>query len=470
MTRGVRYFLLGSCLAAAGCSATTQDVKVRPIADPAAKFRYSGDLIGQARAQLALGNEGLALETFRKALREQPESADAFAGIAACYAAMGRYDLTRANYEFALAYTPNDPALLSALASTLDRLGQSEQAAEVRGEAARLAMRPAVQAPIKQVASTPVGVPKVGSVTVELPPAKPPAAAGRVVPTMTAATGGAPAASTVALHTLIPQTKTQVALRMPNSSPSGATHIAELPAVAAVWEPPVAIAEPRLVPAVVDLPPTRINLVKAHAVAAKAKFSIPETPQVLVEKEADAPRPVPVRKPRENEVAKVEALSDRGPHLERLSPGVVSLVTTAAPVQVTSLGGSRPEAPAKKMSVLVAEATPPSRPAPHPVLTAEVRWMPLKYASAPAIQLLNAARSEGLAARTRVALADRGWKKIRIGNARQVRQRSLVLYSPERASVGRRLAAQLRCKAMLRRGVNSVIVLLGRDRPAAARA
>jgi hypothetical protein len=218
------------------------------------------------------------------------------------------------------------------------------------------------------------------------------------------------------------------------------------------------------------LPATRVEIVNARALVAKAKFSIPELPQTLVERETDVPSPVPVRKARENQVAKIEALPDHGPRLERLSPGVVSLVTTAAPVQVASLGGSGPHTPAKKMGILVAEATPPSRPAPRAVLTAEVRWMPLKYASAPAIQLLNAARSEGLAARTRVALADRGWRKMRIGNARQVRQHSLVLYSPERASVGRRLAAQLRCKGVLRRGVNSVIVLLGRDRPAAARA
>src|SRR5438067_2972065 len=169
MIRGAGFLLVSVSLAAAGCAAT-QDLQVRPIADQAAKFRYSGDLLGQGRAQLALGNAGLALETFRKLLREQPASAEAFAGIAACYAAMGRYDLERANYEFALAYAPNDPALLSALAGTLERLGEGEQAVQARSEAARLRSVPITHAPAEQVAVAPLAVPRLSSVTVKLPP------------------------------------------------------------------------------------------------------------------------------------------------------------------------------------------------------------------------------------------------------------------------------------------------------------
>src|SRR5881397_3735616 len=108
---------------------------------------------------LALGNVGLALEAFRRIQREQPASAEAFAGIAACYASMGRYDLERANYEFALAYAPNDPAFLSALANSLERLGESDQAAQVRSEAARLRSVPITRAPTEQEASAPLAVP-----------------------------------------------------------------------------------------------------------------------------------------------------------------------------------------------------------------------------------------------------------------------------------------------------------------------
>jgi hypothetical protein len=64
-------------------------------------------------------------------------------------------------------------------------------------------------------------------------------------------------------------------------------------------------------------------------------------------------------------------------------------------------------------------------------------------------------------------LQDRGWRKIRIGNARNVRQRSLILYSAARVQIAHRLAAQFRCAALKVTGLKNVIVLLGRD--AAAR-
>src|SRR3954454_18121614 len=112
MARGANILLLGCSLAVTGCG--TDGVQVRPLADASAKFRYSGGLLEQGRAQLALGATGLALETFRTLQRQQPESADVFAGLAACYAKMGRFDLARTNYEFALAYAPQDQALLTA--------------------------------------------------------------------------------------------------------------------------------------------------------------------------------------------------------------------------------------------------------------------------------------------------------------------------------------------------------------------
>ena len=102
--------------------------------------------------------------------------------------------------------------------------------------------------------------------------------------------------------------------------------------------------------------------------------------------------------------------------------------------------------------------------------TANFQWVPLKYASATDnIQLLNAARSQSLAAHVRLALLSRGWRKIGIGNAPVIRQRSLVLYSPARVRVARRLAAQFHCKAVQTRGIKSVLVLLGRDAALARR-
>jgi len=166
--------LLTSCSLAIASCAETQDIHVRAVGAPSAKTQFSGGLLAQGRGQLALGNAGTALETFRKLLREQPESADALAGVAACYVAMGRYDLARTNFEFALAYAPNDVGLLTSLASSLDRLGEAKQAAGVRAEVAAMRAASAALAEAQAPAVTPVAVPHLASVTVKLPPAPPP--------------------------------------------------------------------------------------------------------------------------------------------------------------------------------------------------------------------------------------------------------------------------------------------------------
>src|SRR5205814_8466018 len=95
--------------------------------------------LAEAQSMLALGSVGLALEAFRRIQRQQPNSADALAGIASCYAAMGRYDLARSNDEAALALAPTSPALLNALADALDHQGKGDQAEAARADAARLA-------------------------------------------------------------------------------------------------------------------------------------------------------------------------------------------------------------------------------------------------------------------------------------------------------------------------------------------
>jgi len=143
--------------------------------------------------------------------------------------------------------------------------------------------------------------------------------------------------------------------------------------------------------------------------------------------------------------------------MKRLSSGEVALITSS-PVH------SRPQ-PATPVMRAEAAAAVTAQPSPRPMLASALRWVPLKYASAAStnIVLLNAARSQRLAARTRTALLDRGWRKIGIGDARGARQHSLVLYTPLRALTARRLAAQFGCKAIRVGGVDKIIVLLGRD-------
>jgi hypothetical protein len=94
-----------------------------------------------------------------------------------------------------------------------------------------------------------------------------------------------------------------------------------------------------------------------------------------------------------------------------------------------------------------------------------VRWVPLRTASArrPNVRLLNAARSQGLAARTRNVLLGRGWRLIDIGDAAEVRATSLVIYPASRKALGRSLAAQFGFRSAITSKSDQLVVLLGRD-------
>jgi len=208
----------------------------------------------------------------------------------------------------------------------------------------------------------------------------------------------------------------------------------------------------------VKLPPARPAVVKIAALKADVRFA---------EAEANVPRhPVttaaakseeldPVEKLNEHLLARAEPAKSSGPYLERLSRGEVALVTSPGPIW---------RAPSVPPATEMASGAPKMRGATKLALATVVKWVPLGNAGArPTIQLLNAARSDGLAASTRTALVNRGWRKIGIGNARNVREHSVVLYSPMRAILGRRLAAQFGCKAVKVDGGDKVLVLLGRD-------
>jgi len=129
----------------------------------------------------------------------------------------------------------------------------------------------------------------------------------------------------------------------------------------------------------------------------------------------------------------------RGPYLERLSPGEVALVTDGRP--------------AWRAQVVAQNRT-----------STTVRWVPIMNAEArPNIRILNAAQRQGIAAMTRTVLLDRGWRKIQIGDAAAVRERSVVIYPASRRTLGRSLAAQFGFPSQLQGDSGVLIVLLGRD-------
>ena len=80
------------------------------------------------------------------------------------------------------------------------------------------------------------------------------------------------------------------------------------------------------------------------------------------------------------------------------------------------------------------------------------------------VTLLNAARIQGLAARTRAYLEGRGFASARIGDAPEVRKQSAILYTVADARRAERLASQFGFTLERHQGAESgLTILLGRD-------
>jgi hypothetical protein len=142
----------------------------------------------------------------------------------------------------------------------------------------------------------------------------------------------------------------------------------------------------------------------------------------------------------ERDMAKVRGRTTPGPRIERLSLREVELITVSGP-QWRALTVGRTQR------------------------SATVRFIPLRQAAMrPAgVRVLNAARVDRLAARTRTYLAGRGWRAITIGDAPAVRMRSVILYPAEKRRMAERLSAQFGFAIVQKPGARQVTILLGRD-------
>lgn len=135
---GARYFgwsvwVVGAALLS-GCATDGDGLKVRAVESSSDRIKGGSTALVEAQSLLSMGNPGLALEAFRNIQRERP-SADALAGIAACYVAMGRDDLAKTNLERALALAPRSAELLRAIALVMDRLDMEAESANARRQA-----------------------------------------------------------------------------------------------------------------------------------------------------------------------------------------------------------------------------------------------------------------------------------------------------------------------------------------------
>ena len=498
MNRGDKALILLAATALVGCTADNEGFHVRAIADPAAKFRQGSADVAAARGQLVLGNVGLALEAFRIIQRNRPTDPAAPAGIAECYASMGRFDLAQSYQEAALALAPHDPKLLLGLARIFERQGDHARALAVRAEAAAQTAPASVTAAAPpQDKATSVGsrvqeliLPKfarAGSITVELPPARPAdrlatdrakVRAQLVQAAETAPIAGATSATTVQTAALRPQTTAPI--------PPHSTIIVALPPVrptdrltvdssASRWELAQAAATIPLDPDATDAVATAAAAARP-AVAERAAPQMPmrstitvalpparpahrlmtdgspagsqlaqaavATPLQLAAPSAPPPEPRPSPLKGANLAATFAEAA--GPRIERMSPGEVMLVTTGRPVW-------RPQTYTRTLA------------------SNTVHWIPLGNAAVrPNVQVLNAARREGLARSARAVLADRGWRRVRVADAPQMREKSVVLYPKDRPALGRSLAAQFGVTAEAS-DVAFPTLLLGRDAPGLVR-
>lgn len=439
--RGI-LFAAAAAGAIAACS-SQGNLQVRPIGARTAASTAGSAAVGEAHAQLALGNAGLALELFRKALRDDPASAEANAGIAMSYDRMNRFDLSRRYYEAALAIAPADPALLERFAGSLDRQGASAEASEVRREIAiRIGASnaiaaapippgpadsgppgPAAAAVVVAAAPTPVPAPAPGPA-----PAPDPAPRKTIIEPVRAIASAAPAPAPAPAPE--PEAEPVLAAREANPAPLAAARPAPRkgPAPVATHAPAasVTVALPAPRPAPPPAPPAPVERAPAEIEAAPVMLAAAEPAPVM----PAAEEPLAVRQP-----------TGSSPRLERMSPVEVALVTRDVPQW-------QPKVVARS-----ARST-------------TIRFVPLKSQgqAVAGVQLLNAARQRGLAARTREYLAARGWRRLAIGDAPATRETSVIYYPRSRRRTAQVLAAQFRIRVARQVGEGSAIVmLLGRD-------
>jgi len=381
--------------------------------------------IAEARGQLALGNVALALESFRKAWREDPNSTDALLGMGTCYDRMGRFDLSRRNYESALALAPADIELLGAFAASLQLQGLGGEAAKVRQEITARAT-PAHVAPQANLVALAEAAPALPA-----PIASAPAAARAPAPVRAAAIGqvpnriaAIPSPAIAPVVSIAPKPSPVPVAPVPKAAPTPAVVAVPAPVATAVAASSVTI----------KLPPPR-SAWSNEPLAKVPEASQPSAPVQTIVAQAILP-------PATKAALAMHAKSSTGsgPRLERTSLGEVALVTTSMPLW-------RPTTIA------------------HSARSTTVRFVPLRQASATPVQvrLLNAARVNRLAARTRTWLEARGWSTMSIGDAPATRARSVVLYPPSKRALAQRISAQFGFAMAERASGRQVTVLLGRD-------
>ena len=467
MKRGGKFLVSTTILAVAACGGQGGKLEIRATPTPLAQGKQPVPYrIAEARGQLALGNVALALEGFRAAAREDPNSIDALTGIAICYDQMGRYDLSRRSYETALALAPSDASLLGAFAASLQLQGLTAEALSVRQEiAARTAASAAPkQQKLAEIAPAPVvttaleyeELKPAASATVQMTAVEPKAATSPMqtvapartpepAPVKVEAVAVSAAASPNAAPERAPAATTRVAkVEQPNSGPNPApappVQTAAVGPSVTIKLPPARPVQSAPVPVVLSAPKEAVAPRFAPAQAMPQPAPAPTKPLMPVE----VPMQLASVAPFESKARPIQepaVVDETGPRLERISMGEIALITSVAPPVWKSTTVARTDQ------------------------STTLRFVPLRQASMRPVKvrLLNAARVNRLAARTRTWLNARGWRGLSIGNAAATRTRSVILYPAGKRALAQRLSAQFGFPLARRALGAHVTVLLGAD-------
>lgn len=118
--------------AAWGC-ATSSGLQVRQVSSTAVA-PSGGAAMAQGRMLYSRGEYALAIDQFRRVVRENPELPDGYNALASSYDMIGRFDLARLNYEMALARAPSDGRIYRNMARSLRMQGRDHEAEELLAE------------------------------------------------------------------------------------------------------------------------------------------------------------------------------------------------------------------------------------------------------------------------------------------------------------------------------------------------
>jgi tetratricopeptide (TPR) repeat protein len=127
-----KYLVLAVCVSLSACSSFDWS-EIRSMVRVGDEKAVSGTELAlvQGREHFALGNYGIAVDSFSAAVSLDSQSIKALNGLAASYDKLGRFDLAQRYYSNALALDPNSPVTLNNAGYSQLLQGKLEQALEM---------------------------------------------------------------------------------------------------------------------------------------------------------------------------------------------------------------------------------------------------------------------------------------------------------------------------------------------------